>query len=179
MCGFAYAAYRYWGGGSAEGKDFEDITRPFETSSASTGQPTGGEARTKELQASSSSLSGIITDYSNIYCDASAPVELDGRKIPSIYFSPSHMIIFTRSDGQGWTLNKGNSFTLNFTLDERQSLTMETGYVVNGEYHTITPHIKGIDFSETVTADQDGTYYFCVTNLSSENAVIVDGTIIS
>lgn len=55
------------------------------------------------------------------------------------------------------------------------NLTQPFGTIIidNDELSTVMGH----EFSETLQAAEDGDYYLCVTNKSSENAVIVSGTI--
>lgn len=84
------------------------------------------------------------------------------------------MIIFTQKDKNGWVLSKDDEFTIDFSL--YQKLRLEIGYILNGTYHKITSG-TGPDFSNTISVSEDGTYYFCVTNRSSSNAIIESGEI--
>ena len=54
----------------------------------------------------------LINDYSNVYADNSVCVTMDGNSIPPIYFSPNYMVIFTQPNEDGWTLSKGDEFSI-------------------------------------------------------------------
>ena len=89
LCGFGYAAYIYWGVGSAGNIDFADLTKPFGTIASDKDSPVNGGEIFYEK-------SKLINDYSNVYADNSVCVTVDGSSIPSIYFSPNYMVIFTQ-----------------------------------------------------------------------------------
>lgn len=167
LCGFGYAAYIYWGVGSTENIDFDDLMQPF-----------GTVASDKDVQVSQDEIfyekSELINDYTNVYADNSVCVTLDGNSIPSIYFSPNYMVIFTQQNEDGWALSKGDEFTIDFSLYEK--LQLEIGYILNGKYYEITSG-TGPEFGNTISASEDGIYYFCVTNRSSSNAIIKSGEI--
>ena len=121
--------------------------------------------------------SNLISDYENVYADNSVCVASNNNIIPSIYFSPNYMVIFSQEDEQGWILKAEEKLTLGFSLLQTQSIELEVGYILNGEYHVLSL-TKGCDFNETLTVSDEGEYYFCVTNHSSENAIIKSGNII-
>ena len=170
LCGFAYAACTYWGAGSASHIDFDSLVQPF-----------GTVADEQEMSENDSEnffeKSSLIHDYGNVYADNSVCVATKDNVIPSIYFSPAYMVIFSREEEQGWTLKAKDTITLDFSLYQAQSLELEVGYILNGEYHVLSSE-KGSDFSETFMVSDEGEYYFCVTNHSSANAVIKNGRII-
>lgn len=169
-CGFAYAAYTYWGVGSADNIDFNRLTQPFGT--------VGSEQQMNENDSEIFfEKSNLISDYENVYADNSVCVASNNNIIPSIYFSPNYMVIFSQEDEQGWILKAGEKLTLGFSLLQTQSIELEVGYILNGEYHVLSL-TKGCDFNETLTVSDEGEYYFCVTNHSSENAIIKSGNII-
>lgn len=169
LCGFAYSAYVYWGVGSAEQIDFDRLTQPFGTvaDEQMTDENNGGMFYEK---------SGLISDYTNVYADDSVCVATDGNVIQPLYFSPNYMIIFAKEDEKGWALEAGEELALHFSLYPAQSLELEIGYILNGEYHLLSV-TKGSDFDETLIAAGAGEYYFCVTNRASANAVIEEGEI--
>lgn len=168
--GFTYAVIQYWGIGSADNIKFEDLTQPFGTIVSE--RDISNNVQTPEL-----SKSDLIDDYENIFARYILNWEIDSNVIPSLYFSPTYMIVFTQEEMQGWDLEVGETLTLNFSLSSKQSLGMQIGYVLNGQYHEISSP-KGTTFSETITAYERGTYYFCITNQSSSNAVLLEGAII-
>lgn len=168
LCGFGYAAYIYWGVGSARNIDFADLTKPFGTIASDKESPVNGGEIFYEK-------SKLINDYSNVYADNSVCVTVDGSSIPSIYFSPNYMVIFTQPNEVGWTLSKGDKFSINFSLFEK--IQLDVGYILNGKYYEIASGGTGPDFGNIITAPEDGIYYFCVTNRSSSNAVIKSGEI--
>ena len=158
----------YWGAGPAKNIDFADLTQPFGTVASDKNVP----ANENELLYEKSNL---INDYSNVYADNAVCVTMDGNSIPPIYFSPNYMVIFTRPNEDGWTLSKGDEFSINFSLFEK--IQLDIGYILNGKYYEITSGGTGPDFGNIITAPEDGIYYFCVTNRSSSNAVIKSGEI--
>ncbi|MDE7272789.1 MAG: hypothetical protein K2N95_06950 [Lachnospiraceae bacterium] len=169
ICGFAFAVSVYHGVGSTNHIDFDQLTQPFGTIAKE--QPFA--EHDNELFYEKSEL---IDDYSDIFAENSVCVTIEDDQIPSIYFSPGYMVLFSHENEQGWTLNAGETLTLDLSLHRAQSLALETGYLLNGEYHILSL-TKGCDFTETLTAPETGEYYFCVTNHSSSNAVIERGSI--
>lgn len=170
LCRFAYGAYVYQGVGSTGNIDFNKLTQPF-------GTIAGEQAANGNDNVAFFEKSSLISDYDNVYADNSICVATDNGMIPSIYFSPNYMVIFSMEDEKGWTLKEGEKLTLSFSLHHAQSLDLEIGYILNGQYYTLSLS-KGCDFSETLTASDEGEYYFCITNHSSGNAVIENGSIV-
>lgn len=170
LCGFSCAAYVYWGTGSANHIHFDILTQPF-----------GTIADDKETENQRKDTiwtkSDLIQNYDKIYADNAINYMLEDNNIPAIYFSPNYMVIFTHKNNCGWILNTGEELTLDFSLDTRQSLELEIGYVLNGTYYELSI-TKGGDFRNTIRAAQEGEYYFCITNHSSTNAVIIEGNIL-
>lgn len=169
LCGFTYAVIRYWGVGSTENIKIEDLTQPFGTMASESN--TSEDVHTSEV-----GKSELIDDYENIFARYILNWEMDSNVISSLYFSPTYMVMFTQADRQGWDLEAGENLTLNFSLSSKQSLEIEIGYVFDGVYHEISSP-KGTIFTETITAYERGTYYFCITNRSSSNAVLSEGSI--
>ncbi|MCM1261146.1 MAG: hypothetical protein NC313_00385 [Butyrivibrio sp.] len=168
LCGFAYSAYVYWGVGDAGKIGYNELTKPFRTLSS--------EQQIIEDDEIFIEKSSLINDYKNVYASDSICVVADNDIIPSIYFSPNYMVIFTKEGEDGWKLNASEELMINFSLNHAQSLELEIGYILNGEYHELSL-TKGYDFNATLTATEEGEYYFCITNHSSENAIIEDGEI--
>lgn len=168
LCGFGYVAYICWGVGSADNINFDDLTQPF-----------GTVASDQETQVSEDEIfhekSELINDYTNVYAENSVSVALNGSSIPSIYFSPNYMVIFTQQNEDGWTLSKGNELTVNFSLYKQ--LQLDIGYILNGKYYELSTGGMGPEFGNTISAPEDGIYYFCVTNRSSSNAIVKSGEI--
>lgn len=170
MCGFAYVNYSYYGAGLVGDVALNKITKPFETKYST---------QMEELEpVSGKDLVQIdmISDYSNVFADEFACIVVEDGTIPATYFSPNHMIVFTQSENHGWELAAGEQLGLDFLLNRQQNLSLEVGYVFEGEYYEIT-NVQGNAFDEIINAEKDGEYYFCVTNRSSANAVIVSGDI--
>lgn len=142
-------------------------------------QPFGTVASDKNVPANENELlyekSNLINDYSNVYADNSVCVTMDGNSIPSIYFSPNYMVIFTQENENGWALSKGDELTIDFSQYEK--IQLEIGYILNGQYYKIATG-TGLEFGNIISAPEDGIYYFCVTNRSSSNAIIKSGEII-
>lgn len=169
ICGFAFAVSVYQGVGSANHIDFDQLTQPFGTIASE-------QQFTETNRASFSEKSNLIDDYRDIFAEHAVCVTVEDQQIPAIYFSPGYMVIFSHENEQGWTLHADETLTLDFSLHHTQSLALETGYILNGEYHILSL-TKGCDFTETLTAPASGEYYFCITNHSSSNAVIESGSI--
>lgn len=169
FCGFAYMASVYWGSGPADGSSFEELTKPFGTISED-------ENAFTEVEDSAWTRSELISDYSSVYADHSAMYDLNGNAIPSVYFSPAWMVIFAQEDGAGMRLDSGDTVTFDYVLKNKQSLEIEMGYILNGQYYELSKALGS--HNETVfQADEAGEYYFCLTNRSSTNAVIDHGSI--
>lgn len=171
LCGFAYSAYVYWGVGDAGKIGYNELTQPFGTLSSEQQIIENDDGIFIEK-------SNLINDYGNVYANNSVCVVADDNIIPSIYFSPNYMVIFTKESENGWKLNAEDEMEINFSLNHAQSLELEIGYILNSEYHELSL-TKGCDFNTTLTAPQEGEYYFCVTNHSSENAIIESGEIVA
>lgn len=169
LCGFAYSAYVYWGVGNVGRIGYNELTKPFGTLSSEQQIIENDDGIFIEK-------SNLINDYENVYANNSVCVAADNNVIPSIYFSPNYMVIFTKESENGWKLDAEEELAINFSLNHVQSLELEIGYILNGEYHELSL-TKGYDFSETLTAPEEGEYYFCITNHSSENAIIESGEI--
>lgn len=186
----------HWGVGSADNESFEELTKPFATESSSSPYPSsedlesgtadgsGESAYTAgDSSESSSGRSDIISDYRNIPIEGSTEVEVTDGKIPSVWFSNAYMIILTGPNGSGWELETGETLSFEFSFMQNQSLVMELGYVCNGVYYDMQcetrpndeTSMQGNYIAYTIAAKKAGTYYFCITNCSSANAVIAEG----
>lgn len=180
----------HWGVGSAENESFEELTKPFESASSvveSDSSDTDSSFTAGNSSESSSGRSDIINDYNNIYIAGSTEVEVTDGKIPSVWFSLAHMIILTGPDGSGWELETGETLSFEFSFMNDQSLDMELGYACDGVYYDMEYGTMLNDYNDTtmmgntihytITAEKAGTYYFCITNRTSENAVIESGRV--
>lgn len=190
----------HWGVGSAENESFEELTKPFASESSSSPYPSsedsdigtadgsGESAYTAgNSSESSSGRSDIIKDYRNILVEGSTEVEVTDGKIPPVWFSLAHMIILTGPDGSGWELETGETLSFEFSFMNNQSLAMELGYACDGVYYDMEYGTMLNDYNDTtmigntihytITAEKAGTYYFCITNRTSENAVIESGRV--
>lgn len=177
----------HWGVGSAENESFEELTKPFESASSVVESDTDSSFTAGNSSESSSRRSDIINDYNNIYIAGSTEVEVTDGKIPSVWFSLAHMIILTGPDGSGWELETGETLSFEFSFMNDQSLDMELGYACDGVYYDMEYGTMLNDYNDTtmmgntihytITAEKAGTYYFCITNRTSENAVIESGRV--
>ncbi|RKP55053.1 hypothetical protein D7Z26_07435 [Cohnella endophytica] len=104
--------------------------------------------------------------------------------IPELFTNNGDLVIFTKADGSGWRLNKGEQLSIGFRLDlqTRKKYSdptgewMEIGYIRNGEL------VKGFakkekEFSYKITADEPGDYYFYAENYSAGYIIVSSGTI--
>lgn len=169
LCGFTYVSVQYWGVGIAGNAKYENLTQPFGTIASNNN--TASNNQKNDLK-----KSDLIIDYDNIFVNTAVNYELESENIPTLYFNPAYMIIFTCSDEQGWNLENGDNITMNLILADQQSLELEIGYIINGKYYKLSS-TKGSVFHESVIATENGEYYFCVINRSSANAIISSGII--
>lgn len=96
---------------------------------------------------------------------------------PEIIGVNGSLSLFTKKDGSGWKLNKGESLTFNFNKYESKSQTVSIGYVLNGKM------IKGEKFKDLsgsykITANDSGEYYIYILNLGSDYIAFKEGNII-
>lgn len=105
-------------------------------------------------------------------------------EIPELFLKYNgDLVIFTKRGESGWKLNKGEQLTIQYILDLKTSEYsdpagewMEIGYIKNGEL--ITSYAKKAkEFSNTITADEAGEYYFYAENLSAGSIIISSGVI--
>lgn len=105
--------------------------------------------------------------------------ENDKYITPEIIGANGSISVFTKEDGSGWTLSKGEELTINFNkykskIVEEQNIII--GYVLNGKM------IKGKTFKDLsgsykLTADESGEYYIYIVNSSSEYVAFKEGSI--
>jgi len=98
---------------------------------------------------------------------------------PEIIGTNGSISVFTKEDGSGWILNKGQVLTINFNkykskIIEHQTVTI--GYILNGKM------INGENFSDLsgsyeITADESGEYYIYMVNDSSDYVAFKEGSI--
>lgn len=110
-----------------------------------------------------------------VFAEKFKRIDVDSHQMDSLYFSPEYMLIFS-NQGESWTKADGQTLCLNFQLEDDQSLYLGCGYIDNGEYHELTLS-KGNNFSFSIKMKEGHEYYLCVTNYSSDNAVIKKGSI--
>lgn len=103
--------------------------------------------------------------------------------IPEFVFENGDIAIFTKSDTQGWGLQKGDTLTLSFAQNVKENPRADAigdnisiGIIKNGVPHTLTTE-KNLTIQYEYTADKDSTYYFFVQNASAASVVIKQGTI--
>lgn len=98
---------------------------------------------------------------------------------PEIIGTNGSISVFTKEDGSGWMLNKGQVLTLNFNKYNSKVIEHQTviiGYVLNGKM------VSGKNFSELsgsykITADESGEYYIYIVNASSDYVAFKEGSI--
>ncbi|MDR5587430.1 hypothetical protein [Clostridium aquiflavi] len=105
--------------------------------------------------------------------------ENDKYITPEIIGANGSISVFTKEDGSGWTLNKGEELIINFNKYKSKIVKDQNiiiGYVLNGKM------IKGKTFSDLsgsykLTADESGEYYIYMVNSSSEYVAFKEGSI--
>ncbi|NFO05629.1 hypothetical protein FDB23_16475 [Clostridium botulinum] len=128
----------------------------------------------------------IIKDIDAEMALDSAPIsefivkkENDKYITPEIIGANGSISVFTKEDGSGWTLNKGEELTINFNKYKSKIVKDQNiiiGYVLNGKM------IKGKTFSDLLgsyklTADESGEYYIYIVNSSSDYVAFKEGSI--
>ena len=170
LCGACFAGVRYFGVGSAKGKDFEELTEPLPTEAVSSDAMTESEPKPY-------ASCGVIPDEESLHLAGSSLVKMEDGTIPEVFISPGYMAVFARTEADGWQVSGGETVSVSFTLAENQSIDMEAGYVLNGAYHPLFRAL-GPELSTEFTAGEDGTLYFCVIDRSSQTAVLEGGSVV-
>lgn len=105
---------------------------------------------------------------------------------PEVIFDNGAMIVFTKEDGSGWHLRKGD--TLIFETREYHSeinlAQPDKGQSVQFRYvldHTLmtesTTSAGNLKLRYELRADQDGEYYICIVGCSSDPISLMEGKI--
>lgn len=109
----------------------------------------------------------------------------DGYDVtPEIIFTNDVMVIFTRENGEGWFLDKGESLTF-----EAEQYPLENGWNGDGgqwiEYRSIRDgELSPDSYADnkriqkfTVTAEEEGEYYIALGCAGTEPITLKEGTI--
>ena len=103
---------------------------------------------------------------------------------PEIIFTNDVMVIFTRENGEGWFLDKGESLTF-----EAEQYPLENGWNGDGgqwiEYRSIRDgELSPDSYADnkriqkfTVTAEEEGEYYIALRCAGTEPITLKEGTI--
>ncbi|WP_099466920.1 M56 family metallopeptidase [Konateibacter massiliensis] len=104
-------------------------------------------------------------------------------KIPDIITNSADMAIFTKPDGKGWYLEKGQTIEISFRLDQERVATangakvaVEIGYIFNGSMYKMYSNKEQV-FSVKMTAENDGEYFLYTTNRTSGYEIMLDGRV--
>lgn len=104
-------------------------------------------------------------------------------KIPELLTGNGHLVIFTKPEGTGWRLRQGDTLAIRYELDVQTNAQsdpsgeyMEVGFIRNGEPVKLDVK-KARSFAYTLTADEDGDYYFYAENYSAGTIIVASGTI--
>jgi len=105
--------------------------------------------------------------------------ENDRYITPKIIFNNGSVAVFTKPDGSGWELEKGDSIIYSFEkylVDFSETQSMAVGYIKN---NTMT---KGNIYENrtgkyTEEIQETGEYYLYIANFSSENIALKEGSI--
>ena len=166
--GACFAGVQVFGVGSAKGKDVRELMKPLPTQTVS-------EAQT-ETEPKPYASCGVILDEEDLRLAGSSLVEAEDGAIPETFLSPGYMAVFARTDAEGWQVSDGETVSVSFTLAENQTIDMEAGFVLNGTYHKLFRAL-GPTLSTEFTPEEGGTLYLCLTNRSSQTAVLQSGNI--
>ena len=166
--GACFAGVQVFGVGSAKGKDVRELTKPLPTQTVSEPQT--------ETEPKPYVSCGVITDEESLNLAGSSLVKAEDGAIPETFLSPGYMAVFARTDAEGWQVSDGETVSVSFTLAENQTIDMEAGFVLNGTYHKLFRAL-GPTLSTEFTPEEGGTLYLCLTNRSSQTAVLQSGSI--
>ena len=105
---------------------------------------------------------------------------------PEIIFDNGVMVIFTKEDGSGWHLKKGETLVFESTEypSEINAVTPDKGQCV-GFYYVFNntlmrksdTSLRELDLKYELTAEQDGEYYICLIGASSDPISLMEGKI--
>ncbi len=105
---------------------------------------------------------------------------------PVIIFDNDVMVIFTKEDGSGWHLKKGETLVFESTEypSEINAVTPDKGQCV-GFYYVFNntlmrksdTSLRELDLKYELTAERDGEYYICLIGASSDPISLMEGKI--
>lgn len=105
---------------------------------------------------------------------------------PEIIFDNGVMVIFTKENGSGWHLKKGETLVFESTEypSEINAVTPDKGQCV-GFYYVFNntlmrksdTSLRELDLKYELTAEQDGEYYICLIGASSDPISLMEGKI--
>lgn len=111
-----------------------------------------------------------------------AEVSVDEEnKIPECYVDNGAMLIFVSADNGGWYVDTDTSLQLNFQqkrveMGVEKAGVLEVGYVYDGKvkWCQVTDSISN---NIQLMFEDEGNYYICVRNASSDRIIITKGSI--
>lgn len=109
--------------------------------------------------------------------------ENTGWVIPELLTANGFTTIFTRENGEGWELKKGETLHIQYEIGSTAGTDpkdpkkrMEIGYIADHVFYT-GELMKEENFSYTLAAPKDGTYYLYNIN-SSDGKIYITGGVI-
>lgn len=112
-----------------------------------------------------------------------AEVSVDEEnKIPECYVDNGAMLIFVSADNGGWYVDTGTSLQLNCQqkrVDMKRvetAGTLEVGYVYEGKVKWCQV-ADNINSNIQLMPEEEGNYYICLRNVSSDRIIITNGSI--
>ena len=105
---------------------------------------------------------------------------------PEIIFDNGVMVIFTKEDGSGWKLKKGETLVFEGTEYPSKINTMNLDKAQNIGFHYIfnntlmrkgSASTKELDLKYGVTAERNGEYYICLIGASAGHVSLMEGEI--
>lgn len=101
-------------------------------------------------------------------------------KISECYLDNGAMIIFTPSDGNGWSINVNEKLKFKFQQERIDNLkkagTLEVGYIYEGEIF-MKDTLKQKESEIELDFSEPGKYALYLKNLSSDRIIISNGTL--
>lgn len=104
------------------------------------------------------------------------------NKLPKCYVDNGAMLIFANADNTGWYVGADTALQLDFQqerveeTDSNKAGTLEVGYIYDGkvQWCQVTDSISN---NIQLMFEEEGYYYLCVRNASSDRIIITNGSI--
>ena len=105
--------------------------------------------------------------------------------IESLLSNNGDITVFTKENGDGWYLEAGEVLTIHYRIDPSATASgdvnngeqMSIGYIRDHVFYDYQQHRKAKEFTYTLTAPAEGTYYLYNRNCCAGYIYLTEGTI--